>query len=113
MSDWHIRMLYDGACPACRREVAMLRRRDAEGRILFEDITAKSFDPAAYGLTPEQVMAAMHGVLPDGTVVRGMEVIRRLYQAIGLGWLLAPTGWPVLRWIFDGLYWVWANSAPV
>ena len=46
----------------------------------------------------------IHGVLPDGTVVTRMEVFRRAYRAVGWGWLLAPTGWPVLKPIFDWGY---------
>ena len=46
----------------------------------------------------------IHAVLPDGTVIRRMEVIRAAYRKIGLGWLTAPTGWPLLRPLFDTLY---------
>lgn len=107
-----IRMLHDGACPLCSREVAFLRRRDREGRIVFEDIADPTFDPARYGLTHEQVHGKMHAVLPDGSVVTGVEVFRRVYRAIGFGWLVAPTGWPVLRWVFDGLYGCFARIRP-
>jgi len=105
-------MLYDGACPICTREVEMLRRKDKHDRIDFQDIQSAEFDPAAYGLTAQLVRDKLHGILPDGSVVTGMEVIRRAYRAIGLGWLWAPTGWPVLRWVFDGLYAVWAKMRP-
>ncbi|MBI1372316.1 MAG: DUF393 domain-containing protein [Phycisphaera sp.] len=108
MADWQIRMLYDGECPACRREVDMLRRRDTRQQIDFEDIAAAGFDAGRYGLTAERVRAVLHGVLPDGSVVTGMEVVRRAYRAIGLGWVWAPTGWPVLRWFSDRAYDVWA-----
>jgi len=33
----------------------------------------------------------------------------KAYRAVGLGWLLAPAGWPVLGWFFDGLYAVFAR----
>jgi predicted DCC family thiol-disulfide oxidoreductase YuxK len=109
-SDWHIKLLYDGDCPLCGREVAFLRRRDRCGRIAFEDIAAPGFEPARYGLERADVMARMHGVLPDGRVVEGMEVFRRAYAAIGLGALLAPTGWPLLRPLFDRAYAVFARN---
>ncbi len=105
MSGWEIKVLIDGACPLCRREAELWRRLDAgRGRIALEDISAPSFDPAAYGLTRAQVMAEIHGLLPGGTLVRGMEVFRRAYRAVGWGWLAAPTGWPVLRTLFDRAY---------
>lgn len=110
--DYDIRMLHDGACPLCSREVRFLRKRDKRDRIVFEDIADPAFDPTKYGLTAADVEGKMHGVLPDGTVVTGVEVFRRAYRAIGYGWLVAPTGWPVLRWVFDGLYWCFAKIRP-
>ncbi len=105
MSSWQIKVLIDGACPLCRREADLWRRLDRDrGRIALEDIGAPGFEAARYGLTREQVMEQIHGVLPSGDVVRGMEVFRRTYAAVGWGWLLAPTAWPLLRPVFDGAY---------
>ena len=105
MEPWQIQVLYDGECPLCAREVEMLRRRDPEGRAArFEDIAAPGFDAARYGQTRADLMARIHGVLPDGTLVEGVEVFRRVYAAVGLGWLVAPTGWPLLRPVFDAAY---------
>jgi len=107
---WEIRILYDGECPLCSREIRFLERRDREsGRIQLEDISRADFDPATYGLDARQVMARIHGVLPDGSVVEGVEVFRRAYAAVGLGWLLAPTRWPVLRRLADLAYRVFAR----
>ena len=105
-----VKVLYDGDCPLCSREIAFLRRRDRAGRIAFEDIAAAGFDPARYGLDHEAVMGRIHGVLPDGSVIEDVEVFRRLYGAIGLGWLVAPTRWPVLCSLFDALYRVFARN---
>ena len=73
-------------------------------RLVTEDITAAGFDPNQYGVTTQELMGQIHGVHPDGSLVTGMEVIRRAYEAVGLGWLLAPTKWPVLRSISDACY---------
>jgi predicted DCC family thiol-disulfide oxidoreductase YuxK len=108
---WQIEVLVDGDCPLCSREMAFLARRDAgRGRIRFTDIARPGFDPAAYGLDAERVMARIHGVLPDGTVIEGVEVFRRAYAAVGLGWLLAPTRWPGLRRLADLAYRVFARN---
>ena len=89
----------------------MLARRDrGRGRIELEDISKPEFDPGVYGLDQPSVMDRMHGVLPDGSVVEGMEAFRRAYAAVGLGWLLAPTGWPGLRWLFDAAYRLFARN---
>jgi predicted DCC family thiol-disulfide oxidoreductase YuxK len=108
---WQVRMLFDGACPLCAREIRLIERLEGgRGRIDFEDISKPSFDPAVYGLDAVQVLARIHGMLPDGSVVEGLEVFRRAYAAVGLGWLLAPTRWPLLRDICDTGYRIFAKN---
>jgi len=105
MNRWPFKVLIDGECPLCRREMSFLSRLDRRrNRLVTEDITAAGFDPKQYGATTEELMGQIHGVLPDGSLVKGMEVFRRAYDAVGLGWLLAPTNWPVLRSISDAGY---------
>jgi len=100
-----ISVLFDGDCPLCVREVRMLRRLDrGRGRIGFEDIAAPGFEASRYGLDSATLMARIHGVLGDGRVIEGMEVFRRAYAAVGLGWLLAPSRWPLLRPLCDAAY---------
>jgi hypothetical protein len=80
----------------------MLRRRDrGRGALALIDIAAPGFDAARYGRDHEMLLARIHGVLPDGTVIEGMEVFRRAYAAVGLGWVLAPSRWPLLGRGFD------------
>ena len=45
--------------------------------------------------------------LPDAWRV---EVFRRAYGAVGWGWLVAPTTWPLLRGIADAAYRVFARN---
>lgn len=100
-----MRLLIDGECPLCRREGAFLMRLDRNrGRLQLIDITEPDFDAADYGATQDDVMGSIHARTPDGRIVTGMEAFRHAYRAVGLGWLLAPTGWPVLRPIFDAFY---------
>jgi predicted DCC family thiol-disulfide oxidoreductase YuxK len=104
MPSCKLKLLYDGECPYCRRGVAWLKRRDRAGRLAFEDITAVGFDPGKYGLTRDAVMRSLHGVRPDGTVVKGMDAIREACRAVGRGWLVAPTRLPLLRGASNALY---------
>jgi len=101
MNPWRFKLLYDGACPLCRREARFLQRRNRHGWLAFEDITAPGFDPSVYGTTRKELMGVIHGVFPDGRLVQRVAVFREAYRAIGLGWLLAPTAWPGLRWLAD------------
>ncbi len=108
---WEVRVLYDGGCPLCMREIRALRRLDrGRGRISFEDIAAQGFDPAAYGVSHETLMSRIHGVLPDGTLIEGVEVFCPLYTAVGLGWLVAAPRWPFLRTFSEAAYRVFARN---
>ncbi len=102
-------LLYDGLCPLCSKEVAWLYIRNKWEKLGFQDINDAGFDSAIYGKTHDELMAEIHGVYPDGQIIKGMRVFRETYKAVGLGWLMAPTGWPVLKPLFDLIYKVFAR----
>jgi predicted DCC family thiol-disulfide oxidoreductase YuxK len=107
---WEFKVLIDNACPLCRHEGRLLLKLDkGRGRIALEDIADPAFIPATYGKTMDELMGSIHGVLPDGSLVHGVEVFRRAYGAVGLGWLLAWTRWPIARPIADAAYRVFAR----
>lgn len=97
------RLLYDGECPICSREVLGLHRRRPDA-IDAVDITAADFDAAAVGLTTEQVQSALYGIRPDGSITVGMESLREAYRLAGLGWLIGWTAWWPARPAFDLFY---------
>jgi predicted DCC family thiol-disulfide oxidoreductase YuxK len=110
MSDHEVEIFYDGECPLCAREVNMLRRLDRRTRILLTDIAAPGFDASALGLTQAALMDSIHGRLPDGRLIEGVEVFRRAYQAIGLRPLVALTRLPGVRQSLDAAYRVFAKN---
>jgi predicted DCC family thiol-disulfide oxidoreductase YuxK len=107
-SNFNFTMFFDGACPMCSREVRMIRGRDKHNRIRFIDTTSSSFNPQDFGISSDP-NRLIHGMMKDGSIVIGVEVFRQVYKEIGLGWLLAPTGWPILRPIFDFIYRIFAR----
>jgi predicted DCC family thiol-disulfide oxidoreductase YuxK len=54
-------------------------------------------------------MGRIHAVLPDGTIIKNVEVFRRVYEILGMGWIYAATKLPVIGWIVDTLYEIWAD----
>ena len=109
-TDWEIEAFYDGACPLCMREVNFLRRMDRHGRIRFTDIAAADFCADDYGIDLDEFMTAIHGRLPDGTWVRGVEVFRRLYSAVGCGPIVWGTRLPLIRGLLDRAYAMFARN---
>jgi predicted DCC family thiol-disulfide oxidoreductase YuxK len=108
-------LLYDGGCPLCLREVTFLRQRDRQQHPLapcidFVDIDAADYDPQRHGgISYREAMGRIHGLRSDGTVLRDVAVFREAYRLVGLGWLYAPTDWPLLRPLVDGVYDLWAR----
>ena len=54
-------------------------------------------------------MGRIHALLPDGTIIQNLEVFYRIYQVLGLGWIYAPTRWPLIGPIMNKLYEIWAH----
>jgi predicted DCC family thiol-disulfide oxidoreductase YuxK len=92
-----LEFLYDGDCPICRYDVARLHNADRNGDIIFIDVNAPDFKPDAYGQTREQLLARIHGRRADGVIVDRPEVFRLAFTALGYGWLIAPTRWPLFN----------------
>jgi predicted DCC family thiol-disulfide oxidoreductase YuxK len=108
---WKIKLLYDGECPLCVREVNFLTFRDAgRGLVAFVDIAADDYTPSEHGgVDYETAMGRIHAVLPDGTLVKNIEVFRRVYETLGMGWVYAVTKLPIVGAIANFLYGIWAD----
>lgn len=108
---WKIKLLYDGECPLCVREVNFLQKRDANrGLVAFVDIADDEYNPEENGgVDFETAMGRIHGVLPDGTVIKNVEVFRRVYEILGMGWVYAITKLPIIGAIANFIYGIWAD----
>eukprot|EP01024_Parvocaulis_polyphysoides_P052258 TRINITY_DN51547_c0_g1_i1.p2 TRINITY_DN51547_c0_g1~~TRINITY_DN51547_c0_g1_i1.p2 ORF type:complete len:176 (-),score=22.81 TRINITY_DN51547_c0_g1_i1:329-856(-) len=108
---WDVRMLYDGECPLCMHEVNFLKNRDnGKNKIDFVDISSPNYSSANnQGVSYEQGMGRIHGILQDGTVIRDIEVFRKCYSAVGLGWIFAATENKYVEQIANSVYGFWAK----
>jgi predicted DCC family thiol-disulfide oxidoreductase YuxK len=76
---------YDGACPLCQREIALMRRLDRRGAIAFTDVS----DPdAACPLDRETLLARFHA-REDGVILSGAAAFAAMWRAVPL---LKPLG---------------------
>ena len=104
-------LLFDGACPLCMREVRFLKVRDLNKRIAFVDIDAQEYAAADHGgITYREAMGRIHALRADGTVLQDVEVFREAYRLVGLGWVYAPTRWPLIGPLVNGIYRLWASQ---
>ncbi len=102
-------LLFDGGCPLCVREVRFLQRRNRRARLAFVDIDASDYDEAVHaGISYRVAMGRIHAITGSGEVLRDVAVFREAYRLIGLGWLYAPTRWPLIGSVVDWVYGIWA-----
>ncbi|MFM7378416.1 MAG: thiol-disulfide oxidoreductase DCC family protein [Erythrobacter sp.] len=81
-----VKVWYDGACPLCLREIALMRRLDRRGRINFVDVAAGA-DPSC-PIDRAQLLARFHAE-EDGVVHSGAAAFAAMWRAIPL---LRPLG---------------------
>jgi len=75
-------LYYDGACPVCTREVALLRRQRGAERLCWVDVAR--CEPAALGegLSREAALARLHLRRADGRLVSGAAAFTSLWQLL-------------------------------
>ena len=102
--------LYDGGCPLCRRETDFLKGRDKSGNIKFVDINSENYDPTNYqNISFEKAMSNLHGILHNGNLIQGLDVLAYAYQLVGLGWVYFPTKIPIISNLLKIFYSFWAK----
>ena len=110
MTETKLTLLFDGGCPLCQREVTFLSSRDFSNSILFVDIDSPNYDPVLYcGISYREAMGRIHAITSSGEVLKDVRVFREAYRLVGLGWVYAPTTWPVLGPLVDAFYRLWAR----
>ena len=102
--------LYDGGCPLCRRETDFLKGKDKFGNIKFVDISSKDYDSKNYqNISFEEAMSNLHGILKNGNIIKGLDVLAYSYQIIGLGWVYFPVRVPIISYLLKIIYSLWAK----
>ena len=102
--------LYDGGCPLCLRETNFLKERDKLNKINFIDINDEKFDPKHFSdISYRDAMSTLHGILENGEIIRGLEVLSYAYQLTGLGWVYFPLRIKFLSGLLKLIYKYWAK----
>jgi predicted DCC family thiol-disulfide oxidoreductase YuxK len=83
-----LRVLYDGACPYCRKSMALLSAADPDHVVEPVDLTAVNVASIHPSLTREACLKAMHVVDRKGRVAAGFDAMAVLARALPLFWPL-------------------------
>ena len=103
-------LYYESACPLCNAEMSNLMLRNTEGHLRFADVSAPGFADLPAGATMQDLLALIHARTADGRVLKGVEVFRLAYEAVGLGWVSGAMRLPLLRPLAEWAYPVLARN---
>ncbi len=102
MSSPKLKVWFDGACPLCQREIALMRRLDRDRAIHFVDVSEDA-DPSC-PIDQSELLARFHAE-EDGTILSGAEAFAAMWRAIPslrvLGLIARNrTALAVLEWLY-------------
>ena len=108
-------ILYNGACPICRREIEHYRHLDAgeDSALAFDDISEPSPTLTQISLSQDKAKRRLHVLDADGRLLVGIPAFAAIWDRLPrYRWLSTVTRLPILRsflpWIYEviafGLY---------
>lgn len=100
-------LYFDGACPLCRREIALVRR--LARAVEFIDVHQLQDDELPEGTDRAALLRDLHFRFPDGRVDTGLEANIALWQATPLGGLWRVLNLPLVRPLALRVYRRWAD----
>ncbi len=74
-----VKVWFDGACPLCQREIALMRRMDKDGAITFVDVSDNA-DPSC-PIDQSELLARFHAE-EDGEVLSGAAAFAAMWRVI-------------------------------
>jgi predicted DCC family thiol-disulfide oxidoreductase YuxK len=96
-----VTVFFDGACPLCRREIALMRRLDRRGAIRFVDV---SDETTTCPMDRAALLARFHAS-ENGRLLSGARAFAAMWRAIPI---LRPLGvfadLPWARPLFEAAY---------
>tara|TARA_Y100000991_G_scaffold142934_1_gene107862 strand:- start:341 stop:733 length:393 start_codon:yes stop_codon:yes gene_type:complete len=102
--------LFDGGCPLCLREKNFLKSKDVLNKIQFIDINNSSYKPSLFmNISYAEAMSNLHGILENGDIIKGLDVLAYSYELIGLGWVYYPLKINFLAPVLRSIYQYWAK----
>lgn len=73
---------FDGACPVCRREIAVYQRGAGADAVCWVDASACPPDALGGDLPRDQALARLHLRQADGRLVHGAAAFLAMWQAL-------------------------------
>lgn len=97
-------IFYDGHCPLCMAEMIQLKALDIQKKINFSDLHADNFNDVYPYIDKSKANLILHGELPSGEILLGLDVTCKAWSLVGKHKWLAILRWPVISFFADIVY---------
>lgn len=105
-------VLYDGACPLCRREIGVYQGLRSDTPVCYADVSDAAV-PLPPGVTREQLLAQFHVRDHHGALLSGAAAFLALWAALpGWRWLALLGRLPGAAWFMERLYRLFLRVRP-
>lgn len=108
-------VLYDGACPLCRREIGVYRGLQplrSDSPICFADVNDAEL-ALPHGITRDQLLARFHVRGRDGQLISGAQAFLALWAALpGWRWVALAGRLPGASWVMERIYLLFLRLRP-
>ena len=106
-----LKLLYDGECPICNKEICMLQKKDNQTKIKFIDISSKDFSPLDNNnIDYNTAMNQIHAIDGKGNLLIGIPAFAAVYARCQLLVLSTLMRIPFIKSILNPLYTLFAKN---
>jgi predicted DCC family thiol-disulfide oxidoreductase YuxK len=105
-------VLYDGACPLCRREIGVYRGLQSRTPVCFADVSDPT-QPVPSGTTRQRLLARFHVRDGEGRLLSGAQAFLALWAVLpGWRWLACIGRVPGAAWTMERVYRLFLRARP-
>lgn len=105
-----LRILYDGRCHLCYREIQHYLKKDKNQLIDAIDISSNDFDPSSYNLSFDEVNLHLHTIDSQNNIYKGIDAFIQIWSRLPMYHYIIPIfSNKILRPLWDLQYEVFAK----
>ncbi len=102
-------LFYDGKCPVCAREIAVLAKMKDDRLNLIDLHSLDDHEHNKLGLSKHELATVLHLRTGSGQWLKGLDATVQAWRHTRVGWLFLPLRWKIIAPLADRLYLAWAK----
>ncbi len=107
----NLKLLYDGECPICKREICFLQKKNVKNKINFVDISSKEFSPLENNrIDYNRAMSQIYAIDGKGNFLVGLSAFAAVYARCQLLLISTLLRIPFIKIILKPLYTLFAKN---